>query len=212
MKSYKQMCDSLFNRRDQYIIKKQKRKKIIVFSMLSMICMVTFLTSNITNDSKTYVGIESKGGTEETIKINNNTNSNDVPITNEEYNEMLSSNNDIYGGSYLDNNNDIVVFLTKNTTENQELICKELNFNINNVLFKEAKYSLKYLEQLQDKIIEKIKQHDFDLLVYVSIKEDLNILEVGITEEDDDTIQALQSLDIIGGAIQIEYCEPINLY
>lgn len=168
--------------------------------MLSMICMVTFLTSNITNDSKTYVGIESKGGTEETIKINNNTNSNDVPITNEEYNEMLSSNNDI------------VVFLTKNTTENQELICKELNFNINNVLFKEAKYSLKYLEQLQDKIIEKIKQHDFDLLVYVSIKEDLNILEVGITEEDDDTIQALQSLDIIGGAIQIEYCEPINLY
>ena len=71
---------------------------------------------------------------------------------------------------------------------------------------------MKYLEQLQDKIIEKIKQHDFDLLVYVSIKEDLNILEVGITEEDDDTIQALQSLDIIGGAIQIEYCEPINLY
>lgn len=135
-----------------------------------------------------------------------------VPVKDEDVGSIenpkdISSRKDYYAGKYLDNTGKNVVLLCKDTVENRADICKELGITESNTIFKEAKYSYKYLSQLQEKISKKMQNKELTFVTTSSLMEDTNNIKVTVTTKDENELKKLKELDTIGGAIEIVYNE-----
>ena len=116
----------------------------------------------------------------------------------------LKNNFDIYGGCYLDENQELVVLLTEDTPGNREKVCADMNVNMGSAKFKEVKYSKAYLDAIHEKITAVMINREFETIVTSGVMEMDNFVEVTLTEKDDKAIEFLNRLDNTG-AINIVY-------
>lgn len=167
-----------------------------------------------------YFDIETDGITENELvellksiinenEISNNTNMNakdkDVGIkeqTNENINTVYP---EYYGGKYVDNNGNNVVWICEDNTTNRKEICKFLGITESKTTFKTAKYSYNYLEKLQSKISQKMIDKEFTFVTSSAVMEDNNNIKVTVISNKESDLKKIKSLDTIGGAIDIEY-------
>ena len=74
-------------------------------------------------------------------------------------------------------------------------------------IFKTAKYSYNYLEQLQTKISSAMVNKELPFVVISSLRDDTNNIEVTVTSNNENDWNKVKELDTIGGAIEIEFSE-----
>ncbi|MBR5265241.1 MAG: hypothetical protein IKV63_01345, partial [Clostridia bacterium] len=118
--------------------------------------------------------------------------------------ENATQRSDLYAGCYLNEKQELVVLLTKDTPENRKTVCADLNIEMDNVIFKEAKYSKAYLDSIHNEITEVMIARKFETIVTSGVMEMENYVEVTLTEEDAEAIAFLNWLDDTG-AINIVY-------
>lgn len=121
--------------------------------------------------------------------------------------QEASNSKDYYAGKYIDNAGKNVILICNDTAENRADICKELGITESNTIFKKAKYSYKYLTELQEKISKKMQSKELTFVTTSSLIEDKNNIKVTVTTKDENELKKLKELDTIGGAIEIEYNE-----
>ncbi len=109
----------------------------------------------------------------------------------------------VFGGSYIENGKFVVV-LTQDTPENRSLICRELNRNETTVTFKTGRYTLLYLTELQSKISSEMTNKQLPTVTSSALMETSNRIEVRVTSDNNETVEKLNALDTIGGAIEIK--------
>lgn len=110
----------------------------------------------------------------------------------------------VFGGSYLDENGNFNVVLTKDTPENRALICRELGRNETTVTFKSGKYTLLYLTELQSKISSGMANNELKGVVSSAVMETDNNIRVSVQLDNEETIEKLHALDTTGNAIDIK--------
>ena len=111
----------------------------------------------------------------------------------------------LYGGSYINDEGQYVVIITDDTPENRAAVCSSLYISEKDVTFREGKYPLEYLTELQRKISEGMVSKEFDFISTSSLREDFNIIVVQVTTNDEAKWAKLLALDPTGGAIKIGY-------
>lgn len=121
--------------------------------------------------------------------------------------QEVSNSKDYYAGKYIDSTGKNVILLCEDTEENRADICKELGITESNTIFKKAKYSYKYLTELQEKISKKMQSKESTFVTTSSLMEDTNNIKVTVITKDENELKKLKELDTIGGAIEIEYSE-----
>ncbi len=110
-----------------------------------------------------------------------------------------------YAGKYIDNNGNNVILLCIDSPKNRKEICKILGITGSKTIFKSAKYSYNYLVNLQDKISKKMQSKELDFVTKSSLMEDSNMIKVNVTTKNEKDLRKIKDLDIIGGAIKLEY-------
>ena len=70
-----------------------------------------------------------------------------------------------------------------------------------------AKYSYNYLEELQNKISQKMINKEITFITTSAIMDITNNIKVTVTSNKDEDLKRLKELDTIGGAIEIQYNE-----
>ncbi len=73
--------------------------------------------------------------------------------------------------------------------------------------FKKAKYSYKYLTELQNKISQKMIDKEFTFVTKSAIMENNNNIKVTVTSNNESELNKIKAIDTIGGAIEIQYDE-----
>lgn len=112
---------------------------------------------------------------------------------------------DYYAGKYVDSNGNNVILLCIDNEENRKEICEILGITESKTIFKSAKYSYNYLVNLQDKISKKMQSKELEFVTTSSLMEDSNMIKVSVTTKNEKDLRKIKELDIIGGAIKIEY-------
>ena len=74
-------------------------------------------------------------------------------------------------------------------------------------IFKTAKYSYNYLEDLQSKISKKMSNKEFPFVTSSTLMDTTNNIKVTVTSNKEEDLRKLKELDSIGGAIDIQYNE-----
>ena len=110
-----------------------------------------------------------------------------------------------YAGKYVDNNGNNVVLLCENNETNRKAICSVLGITESKTIFKTAKYSYKYLTELQNKISQKMIDKEFTFVTSSAVMENNNNIKVTVTSNNENDLNEIKALDTIGGAIDIEY-------
>lgn len=131
----------------------------------------------------------------------------DMDVGSIENPQEVSNSKDYYAGKYIDSTGKNVILLCEDTAENRADICKELGITESNTIFKKAKYSYKYLTELQEKISKKMQSKELTFVTTSSLMEEKNNIKVTVTTKDENELKKLKELDTIGGAIEIEYNE-----
>ncbi len=122
--------------------------------------------------------------------------------------DMLSEfATNIYCGSYLDENGDYVVLII----DDEEYLKKELLYEIGrtneNTVFKTAKYTMNYLEDLQEKISTAMSEKEIPFVVSSGIYDRENRIIVTVNTKDQVLYEKIYSMDTLGGAIEIVYSD-----
>lgn len=111
---------------------------------------------------------------------------------------------EIWGGSYMDQDGNWVILLTEDTPENrQKIFSLNPELTEDNTSFQTATYSHAYLQDL----MKKLSSADFTLPACVSsiaFREELNRVVVYVTLEDADSMEKIRAVDSIGGAIDFQ--------
>lgn len=131
----------------------------------------------------------------------------DVPVQGDSGNTgALIAYEEVWGGSYMDQNGCWVIWLTKNTSENQKMIF-ERNPDLleSNTTFKTADYSHAYLTELMADISESMGDGKLPYVSTAAFREEINRVVVTMTTDDTDCLEKVFSFDEIGGAIEIQY-------
>lgn len=121
-------------------------------------------------------------------------------ITNKKYPEC-------YGGRYVDNNGNNVVWICEDNATNRKEICKFLGITESKTIFKKAQYSYNYLEELQSKISKKMSDKEFTFVTTSALMDSTNRIKVTVISNKEEDLKKLKELDSIGGAIEIQYNE-----
>jgi len=112
---------------------------------------------------------------------------------------------DNYGGIYNENGKTVVLVVDLAHTNTTEL-CKQLGINKSTTIFKEVKYSFKYLTDLQTKIGEKMADKTFSFVILSALMDAENLIKITVLPNvSSEQIAEVKRLDTIGGAINIEY-------
>ena len=119
---------------------------------------------------------------------------------------------DFYGGSYLDANGKFTIVLTEDTPENRTAICKEFGRSEDKTVFVTGKYTLKYLTELQEKISNGMINKELSFVLSSAVRETLNCINVSVTTEDESELAKLYGLDLLGGAIKVQYSDGVTEY
>lgn len=173
--------------------------------------MATFKFDNV------YYDIETTNITENELLellqsiLTENTNKN-TPAEDKDVGVKEQTNEDIntdypeyYGGKYVDNNGNNVIWICEDNTTNRKEICKFLGITESKTTFKTAKYSYNYLEELQNKISKKMIDKEFTFVTKSAVMEDNNNIKVTVISNNESDLNEIKTLDTIGGAIDIEY-------
>lgn len=143
------------------------------------------------------------------LPIINNKSDKDIGVQ-EQPNEILTKNYpECYGGKYIDNNGNNVVWICEDNQANRTEICKYLGITESKTIFKVAKYSYKYLEDLQSKISQKMSNKEFPFVITSALMDATNNIKVTVTSNKEEDLRKLKELDSIGGAIEIQYNENV---
>lgn len=112
----------------------------------------------------------------------------------------------IWGGSYLDENNCWVVWLTENTPERQaEVFQNNPSLLESNTTFRTADFSLAYLTELLENISEEMRNGKLPFVTSAGVMEQINRVSVTMTTDDEDAVKTVSSFDKLGGAIEFHY-------
>lgn len=127
-------------------------------------------------------------------------------------NIALSDVEEVWGGSYMEEDGRWVVWLTENTQENQQKIFEQ-NPDLleNNTAFKTADFSLTYLMDLQENISAEINAGNLSHVIAAELREDVNRVEVIMTMDDPESVMKMLNFDTIGGAIEIHYVPDTDI-
>ena len=201
--------------RDYWISEGGKISKIgdadVVISQYKEMYIVTFTWKNINFD------VETEGVKEEELvalleSIIKESSSYNISNSNEDkdngVNEQVNENinyPEFYAGRYVDENGINVILMCRDNEEDRKQICNLLGITESKTKFKTAKYSYKYLEELQGKISEKMTNKTFDFITTSSIRDDKNNILIIVTTESEEKLNKLKELDTIGGALDIVY-------
>lgn len=131
----------------------------------------------------------------------------DAPVQGEHSNTgALTAYEEVWGGSYMDQNGCWVIWLTENTPDNQKTVF-ERNPDLleSNTIFKTADYSLAYLTELMANISEGMGEGKLPNVTRAALMEQINRIEVTMTTDDADSVAKVLSFDKVGGAIEIQY-------
>lgn len=112
----------------------------------------------------------------------------------------------VYGGSYLDENGNWVVWLTENT---EDFRCAALARNPAlpevETIFRTADYSLAYLTELLENISEGMRDGTLPYVTAAGVMEQINRVSVTMTTNDEKAVATVSSFDTLGGAIEFHY-------
>lgn len=133
-----------------------------------------------------------------------------VEVNNDEI--LAKEISDFYGGSYLDTNGKFTIVLTEDTPENRAAICREFGRSEDKTVFVTGKYTLKYLTELQEKISNGMINKELSFVLSSAVRETANSIVVCVTTEDDTELAKLYGLDLLGGAIKVEYSDGVTEY
>ena len=127
----------------------------------------------------------------------------------EQINEVSNSSSypDFYAGKYVDEKGNNVILLCEDNEVNRKEICKWLGITENKTIFKVAKYSYNYLEQLQTKISNAMSNKELPFVTSSALRDNTNNIVVTVTSNDEKNIEKIKELDAIGGAIEIKFNE-----
>lgn len=118
----------------------------------------------------------------------------------------LNDLEDVWGGSYMEEDGRWVVWLTENTQENQQKVFEQKpDLLENNTTFKTADYSLAYLTDLLSDISTETYAGNLPHVITAELREDVNRVEVIMTMDDSESMMKMLNFDTIGGAIEIQY-------
>lgn len=161
-------------------------------------------STNIQADENAVIGDTQELEPETTVE--------DTPAdANGEYNEEVNISDftkdtfDFFGGSYTDANGKFVVVLTEDTPANRATICKELGRSESNTTFVKGTYTLAYLTELQEKISNAMVNNELPFVTMSGVYETSNNIIVNVTTDDEVELAKLYALDILGGAIEVQY-------
>lgn len=108
---------------------------------------------------------------------------------------------DLYCGRYFDSTGMMTILLTEDTPENETLICDTLGIDPARVIFREATFTLQYLTELQEKITEKMVNHELPFVYGSGVYEMENRVILDVGTDDDTMLEEVRRLDTIGGAL-----------
>lgn len=140
----------------------------------------------------------------------------EAPTFNERPNIDSSINNvtfdEVYGGCYLDNDGNWVVWLTENTEEYQAAaFAQNSTLPEDKTIFRTANYSLTYLNAILTKISDVMQTGDLPFVQSAALMESQNCIVVAMTSDNaEETAQVLR-FDRLGGAIEIVYIKENQL-
>ncbi len=131
----------------------------------------------------------------------------DVPVQDEAGDTgALNTYEEVWGGSYMNASGNWVVWLTEDTPDNRaEVFRKNPNISNSSTEFKKADYSLAYLTQLMSDISKAMGNKELLGVFSAALREDINRVEVSMTEENQDIIARITAMDTIGGAVVFRY-------
>lgn len=133
----------------------------------------------------------------------------DAPVQSEtDLNGNADEFNNLWGGSYLDENGYHVIWLTENTTENQKKVF-ERNPDLleERTIFKTADFSLVYLTELLETISKGMQDGKLSYVTSAAVMEQTNRVSVTMTTDDVNAVASVSSFDTLGGAIEFHYGE-----
>lgn len=134
----------------------------------------------------------------------------DKDTNQKEETNQINTYKDYYAGKYVDSNGNNVILLCIDNEENRKEICKILGITESKTIFESAKYSYNYLVNLQDKISKKMQSKELEFVTTSSLMEDSNIIKVNVITNNENDLRKVKELDIIGGAIKIEYSSNLQ--
>lgn len=111
---------------------------------------------------------------------------------------------DVWGGSYLDQDGNMVVLLTQDTPENREAVFqRNPAFLEEQVRFQTADYTLEYLTQVQEDISAAMAAGDLPFVTVSVLREAENRIQVTVTSQEEEDLARVRAFDPQGGAIQL---------
>lgn len=112
----------------------------------------------------------------------------------------------LWGGSYLDENGNCVIWLTENTAENQKAVFeRNPSLSEDSTVFKTADFTLDYLTELLKSISEGMRDGTLPYVISAGVMEQINRVSVTMTTDDGEAMAAAAALDALGGAIEFHY-------
>lgn len=210
------------NIRREFDMKIMNKRKIIYGTLsacaMCVLCLGIALNTEKGNN-KLLSNISNEGEQIESVKdvLNNEEQQENEQITNKPVEDKDTSENEpakeltnktypeSYGGRYVDKNGNNVVWICEDNATNRIEICNFLGITESKTIFKTAKYSYNYLEELQSKISQKMINKEITFVTRSAIMDTTNNIEVIVTSNKDEDLKRLKELDTIGGAIEIQY-------
>lgn len=230
MKDYNEMAESVFERRDKYNAERKMAMNKFKKGMTGAVCCClaallgvgVFNSNSIPsiNDLSTntphaesmkapqQTGEEKQGTTHENeVQTTNPPPVVDAPVTEDPGNTgALVAYDEIWGGSYMNEEGRWVIWLTENTTENQQEVFKRNpELNRETTIFKTADYPYAYLTALMADISKAMGNNELPFVPTAALRDDLNRVEVRMTADDAESIAQVLAFDTVGGAIEIRY-------
>lgn len=225
MKDYREMADSVLERRDRYCAQRQRSKKRLERGLTGAACCCAAvllcawmirggLSSREEILSTGYPGVEElqTDGGKETAGTEPSqgpqSGAEDAPaaepgITGGPAEGTVA----FFGGSYMDDSGKLVVVLTVDTPENRAAVCKALKVRQSNTLFQQGDYTLDYLTQLQERISSAMAAGELPFVTSSGVYETVNRIQVTVTDDRTADLEKLLALDTMGGAIQVVSAE-----
>lgn len=117
---------------------------------------------------------------------------------------------DYYAGVYINENGKTVILLTDDSNTNKEEIIKIASSE--DIIFQKANHSYHELNEIQDKISEKMQTGEFSFITSSGVIEDKNYIEVGVLSASDSEIEKVLKLDPSGTAIKIVDSGNLSTY
>lgn len=230
MKSTEEIAGDVFRRRDEYL-KERRTRMIKTVSVLSCVCLLALFGTGVwqgadrldadnamkrppakqeynamkrppSKQENLHYDIENTSKEEESQNRTEASGAAAPVVENPGDTGALTAVDDIWGGSYMDQDGRWVILLTEDTPENrQRVFDRNPALSEEGTIFQTATYLRTYLQDL----MERLSRAELpDCVSSIGFEEDRNRVVVYLTSEDTDSMERIRAFDSIGGAIQFQ--------